>query len=81
MAGSPEPPKEATRPAPRLGQVAGQDGSASRGFDPRREGNGPVILGQMLLSSGRAQTLTPQNLEGRSKPRAELRRRRDLGVV
>lgn len=81
VAGSPEPPREVTWPAPRFGEVAGRDGSASRGFDPRPEGNGPIILLPTLQSSGQRQTLTPQNLEGRSKARAELRRGRGLGVV
>lgn len=33
---------------PRLGQVAGRDGSVSRGFDPRPEGKSPRILRPLL---------------------------------
>lgn len=51
------------RPAPRLGQMAGLDGSASQGFDSHPEGNDPHILGRMLpvpCPSPDAQTPEPR---------------------
>ena len=59
-----------------MGQVAGRDGSASRRFGPRPEGNDPSILGPMLRVLRKVQKLTLQNLEGRAKRREELRRGR-----